>query len=609
MESLFRLEPEPDEGNIEYKYVLVDLIDDQFQHLCSQMKYRLDEGNGEAYYEIGITDHGFPMGIPGNMMDESLQNLSKIAHMADAEICSVNRQQIDHGTNDINELKRIHLTTTKTRLIKGDSPEQQDCDTVRHVAEVLVRYNIGHRPIPINIAVCGSVDAGKSTMVGCLCKGIKDNGRGSARLHMFNYPHEAESGRTSSIGSHILGFDAQGEVVNERISKFKEPKMSEIHQHSARICHFWDLAGHEKYLPTTIKGLMSTYPDYAFIMVGAHMGFTNMTKEHIGLCLCHNIPIIIVMSKVDMAPAPVLKKTEEDIVKLLKRPGVNKSPQIINDLADVHNVVKNVKDGKVVPIIKLSSVTGQNMDLIKTMLNTLPVRTDYINRYDDPVRYTVGHVYLVPGVGVVLSGFLKQGTIRKKDILMLGPISNKFVPVRIKDLRINDATVTECPSGFSVTLNIASQEVKDRYLINQDSLQCGMTLIDPSLTPTAGIWEFEVNLHVVQAHSTTIKVGYQPVIQMDNIRQSAKIVEIVDVVYGRQHQRECENSESTNYRVIRTGDNATVRFRFCYHQEEFAEGTRVTMREGKTRATGTVTKVYTTNESLYAPKNLSRRHR
>lgn len=43
----------------------------------------------------------------------------------------------------------------------------------------------------IRIAVIGNVDSGKSTLVGVLTKGIMDDGRGSARMKVFNFHHEA----------------------------------------------------------------------------------------------------------------------------------------------------------------------------------------------------------------------------------------------------------------------------------------------------------------------------------------------------------------------------------------------------------------------------------
>ena len=59
----------------------------------------------------------------------------------------------------------------------------------------------------VRVAVIGNVDSGKSTLVGVLTKGIMDDGRGSARMKVFNFSHEAQNGRTSSIGQEIMGFD------------------------------------------------------------------------------------------------------------------------------------------------------------------------------------------------------------------------------------------------------------------------------------------------------------------------------------------------------------------------------------------------------------------
>jgi GTPase len=61
----------------------------------------------------------------------------------------------------------------------------------------------------------GNVDAGKSTMLGVLTHGELDNGRGFARQKLFRHKHEIESGRTSSVGNDILGFDSRGLVVNK----------------------------------------------------------------------------------------------------------------------------------------------------------------------------------------------------------------------------------------------------------------------------------------------------------------------------------------------------------------------------------------------------------
>ena len=48
-------------------------------------------------------------------------------------------------------------------------------------------------------AVCGPVDAGKSSLIGVLTSGELDNGRGQARSKILIHKHELDSGRTSNI--------------------------------------------------------------------------------------------------------------------------------------------------------------------------------------------------------------------------------------------------------------------------------------------------------------------------------------------------------------------------------------------------------------------------
>ena len=69
-------------------------------------------------------------------------------------------------------------------------------------------------PFSHRVAVVGNVDAGKSTLLGVLTHGELDNGRGTARQKLFRHKHEMESGRTSSVGNDILGFNQEGRVVN-----------------------------------------------------------------------------------------------------------------------------------------------------------------------------------------------------------------------------------------------------------------------------------------------------------------------------------------------------------------------------------------------------------
>ncbi|CAG9828181.1 unnamed protein product [Diabrotica balteata] len=177
MNNRTSLPPEPQLGNVEYKLKIVNPTKQRFEHLVTQLKWRLREGNGEAIYEIGVEDSGILAGLTTRDMNASLQTLKQMA---------------------------IKLGATTTIL------RERVLDNGRSVAEVLVRkVPDDQNNIEIRIAVLGNADAGKSTLLGVLTQGSLDNGRGRARLNMFRHLHEIQSGRTSSISHEILGFNSQ----------------------------------------------------------------------------------------------------------------------------------------------------------------------------------------------------------------------------------------------------------------------------------------------------------------------------------------------------------------------------------------------------------------
>lgn len=75
------------------------------------------------------------------------------------------------------------------------------------------------------------------------------------------------------------------------VSKDPSVLVSNVHLHTlggldwAHICRastkvitFIDLAGHEKYLKTTIFGMTGHAPDFCMLMVGSNAGVIGMTK-------------------------------------------------------------------------------------------------------------------------------------------------------------------------------------------------------------------------------------------------------------------------------------------------------------------------------------------
>lgn len=73
-------------GNTEYKLMLTHPTADKIVRRSTQMKFRLQEGSGEAFYVIGAGDKGEAIGITQKDMEASLRTLHKMAHTLTAEL-------------------------------------------------------------------------------------------------------------------------------------------------------------------------------------------------------------------------------------------------------------------------------------------------------------------------------------------------------------------------------------------------------------------------------------------------------------------------------------------------------------------------------------------
>jgi len=322
------------------------------------------------------------------------------------------------------------------------------------------------------------------------------------------------------------------------------------------------LAGHENYLKTTVNGLTGHIPDYAILVIGANMGITKMTREHLKLIISFKIPLMIVISKIDMCPGHILEKTINDVKKMVK--GINKNTMFVNTNDDMIHMIRNIQNDNIVPVFKISSVTLENMDLLKKFLNMLPPRIQWDLLKDKHGEIVINGVHSVTGVGTVVVGIVLSGTVKHGEEMLLGPNEHgEFIPVKIKSIQINRNPVDQISAGKSGGFALKG--------IKKSQIRKGMVLTSYENNPKAS-WCFEAQI-VVLHHQTTIKKNYQPVIQCMTVRQSAKIVNIC------------------NREVLRTGDKSTVRFQFMHRPEYIKEGMRIILREGSCKAIGVISKV------------------
>lgn len=451
------LPPEPQLGNIEYKLKLINPTSQRFEHLVTQMKWRLREGKGEAVYEIGVQDSGFLHGLSDADMAASLDTLKKMANKLGASTTILRRKTVS---------------------------------SQRSVAEVLVRkIPDDQHSIEVRVSVLGGVNAGKSTLLGVLTQGELDNGRGSARLNMFRHRHEIQSGRTSCISHETIGFDTEGNVINLALDMMTAEEISEK---SSKLVTFMDLAGHRRYLKTTVQALTGYSPHFSMVVVSAE-GINSMTYEHLDLIQALDMSYFIVVTKIEnTSPDATLTKLKSIIASVEGQ----KIPFLIQNNDDVINAGARQFPEQIVPIFYVSNVTGDGLNLLTRFLFLLSPGISNAEKdrlEQEPCEFLVDEIFKIPGVGSVVGGLLSKGVVIEDTQMQIGPLQNgSFYPITVQSIHRNRAACRMVRAGQSASLAFLQDE-------NLPPIRPGMILLPTHQNPSNvdlvepyGSWFFQV---------------------------------------------------------------------------------------------------------------------
>ncbi|KMQ41690.1 hypothetical protein HL42_7612 [Trichophyton rubrum] len=530
-------------SSVQLKDLLLDNSPDaesNISRITSVVKGRLEEGQGETIFDLGQEDNGDWMGFNKEQWNYALDRLRQAARELRAD-CRVLLTYNVGGPEEA-ETKSDRIKCAYGKVLIRQAPE-----TVEKVIET-------------RIAVVGNVDAGKSTLLGVLVQGKLDDGRGKARVNLFRHKHEIETGRTSSVGMEIMGFDTHGEIVGH--GQARKQTWEEIGRQSAKVISFSDLAGHERYLRTAVFGMLSSSPNYCLLMVAANNGLIGMSKEHLGIALSLNVPVMVVITKIDICPPHILQQTVKQLTGILKSPGAHKIPIFIKSREDTVNTATQFVNHRICPIFQVSNVTGECIDLVQTFLNMLP----HHGRYDSgaPLEFLVNDTFSVPFVGTVVSGVVKAGAVHTGDAVLVGPDSlGQFKNTVIKSIERKRIHVHACSAGQSASFALKGVRRKD--------VRKGMVVLPKLDRPPKVYREFVAEV-LILSHATTIKPKYQAMLHVGAVSQTCAIIDI-------------------DRDFIRTGDRALVAFRFIQRPEFLSVGDRILFREGRTKGLGIVKEV------------------
>jgi elongation factor 1-alpha len=524
--NIYDITKHGERGNIEFKENLnVDyhLKTDRKQHLASQMKYRMEKGDGEAIYFIGVHDKGHLIGLPESDFKESIFVLESIAQEIGAEILDIEEQLAKHGT----------------------------------VAKVLIGKPQKNQMEHLLVGVAGHVDHGKSTLVGTLTTGSLDNGAGLTRIFLDVQKHEIERGLSADLSFAVYGF-CENEPLRIK-NPLKNNEKSKLVEKCDKVVSFVDTVGHEPWLRTTIRGIVGQKLNYGLLLIAADQGPTHITREHLGIILAMEIPVIIAMTKIDKVGIEKANEVKQQIFDLIKI--VGRIPLMIKSLRDADFVSKNINK-HIVPVLRVSPVSGEGLELLDRLFLKLKVPSNG-DDLKKPFMMYIDKIYSVIGVGTVVSGTIRQGKVKTGDKLLIGPTgTGKFIETSSKSMEMHHFRKKTAGTGEVVGISITGLEV--------ENIKRGMILCSPDY-PAKTVQEFEAEVAIL-VHPTTIKRGYECIAHIETIAETMTF-EPVDTEY------------------MSAGDTGKIKMKFKYRPCCIKEGQKLIFREGRSKGVGTVTRI------------------
>ncbi|QIX00288.1 hypothetical protein AMS68_005805 [Peltaster fructicola] len=422
-----------------------------------KLLHGLEESQG-ALYEIGVSDDGTLVGLAEDELQESLNNLSAMAACLGCTVEVLRKQAVGHcewvdlaKKNKKSALRRSPLfvaeALVKPHLQGQDAHSDAMVDTL---AKKTANLAFGAAD-QLRLTLTGPTMSGKSTLLGTLTTSTLDTGRGKSRLSLFKHRHEITSGITSSVTQELFGYQdsADGDVEVVNYATENVASWIDIHAASAdcRLVFVSDSAGHPRYRRTTVRSLVGWAPHWTLFCIPANEADDAATTQpemdvagsQLDLCLRLKLPLVVVITKLDLASRTSLRTSLTKVLDALKAAGRKASifpnaatdqfvgiveSALVDKACDV--VVPLLNDAiHTVPIVLTSAVQGTGIRNLHALLHELPI--PIISSLPQRTIYHVEDVYSKPAevAGIILSGHLRSGEIVVGDEMVLGPFTRQ----------------------------------------------------------------------------------------------------------------------------------------------------------------------------------------
>lgn len=457
----------------------------------------LEESKG-ALYEIGVSDDGTLVGLPDDEMEESVLTLRVMAASLGCVVEVTRRQCVGEcewsedaagaSTVPMTYREKLYVAEAMVKPSPGGGGGRDD-----QVAEPVDRTTSAPPAQPtsveastieqLRVTLTGPTDCGKSTLLGTLSTGIFDNGAGRSRTFLLRHRHELASGMTTSISHMLIGYknDSLEENLIYSFSDRNIDSWEAIHDSSrdGRLVFIADSAGHLRFRRTILRGLVGWAPHWTLLCLTANDGELkarptptspqdgvespiaelDQTKAYLDLCLKLNMPLVVVITKLDVATSISFRSTLTKVLtavkgagrvpKLLIKQRIHSDPTRVPaiDEDDIQPLIAEMKANgdllKYVPIVSTSAVKGEGFGLLHALLQNLPIppaptAQDYVGLALNPEqpgsvfhvedRFSLSALYgnavkdeEEADHGTVVAGYLRFGHLAVGDRVLVGP--------------------------------------------------------------------------------------------------------------------------------------------------------------------------------------------
>ncbi len=218
-----------------------------------------------------------------------------------------------------------------------------------------------------------------------------------------------------------------------------------------RVISVIDVPGHEKFIRQMVAGASGI--DAALLVVAADESIMPQTREHLAIMELLGVHDgLIAVTKIDKI------KNEEGMLELV--------------LEDVKDFVKGTfLENK--PVIPVSSLTGENLDLLRNEIKNLIDRVKTRPR-DGAFFMPVDRAFVISGFGTVVTGTAYHGTISTGEKIEVLPSG---IEGRVRTLQVHSQTVEIAYAGQRVASNLAGISIDE---INRGDVVCQKGIFKPT---------------------------------------------------------------------------------------------------------------------------------